>query len=94
MNRRGPTRIERVYLHVKESEVDRGRSPEEAARIASATVNKYRASRGKTLAQGGNRRAWYPGKEVEREVFRCLKHDRVFETKRGLLAHYRGGGHR
>ncbi len=39
-------KMERMYEHVKESEKEEGRSEEEAERIASATVNKYRSEHG------------------------------------------------
>jgi hypothetical protein len=42
-------KMERMYEHVKESEEKKeGRSEEDAERIASATVNKYRSEHGKT----------------------------------------------
>jgi hypothetical protein len=40
-------KMERMYEHVKESEEKEGRSEEDAERIASATVNKYRSEHGK-----------------------------------------------
>lgn len=46
---------ERQYQHIKESELDRGRSEEEAEEIAARTVNKQRRQAGKTpnkTAQG------------------------------------------
>ena len=39
---------ERQYEHIKESEEDRGRSEEDAERIAAATVNKTRKEKGET----------------------------------------------
>jgi len=39
---------ERQYQHIKESELDRGRSEEEAEEIAARTVNKQRRQAGKT----------------------------------------------
>lgn len=39
---------ERQYEHVKESELDRGRSPERAKEIAARTVNKQRNDEGRT----------------------------------------------
>lgn len=39
---------ERQYQHIKESELDRGRSEEEAEEIAARTVNKQRRQSGKT----------------------------------------------
>jgi len=39
---------ERQYEHVKESEVEAGRSEEKAEEIAARTVNKERARKGET----------------------------------------------
>ncbi|WP_062527536.1 hypothetical protein [Demequina rhizosphaerae] len=39
---------ERQYEHVKESELDRGRSERRAEEIAAATVNKTRREKGET----------------------------------------------
>ncbi|HHT74905.1 MAG TPA: hypothetical protein PLI21_03670 [Methanomassiliicoccaceae archaeon] len=39
---------ERQYEHIKESEMEKGRSEEEAERIAAATVNKTRREKGET----------------------------------------------
>jgi len=39
---------ERMYEHVKESELDEGRSEDRAEEIAARTVNKERARAGKT----------------------------------------------
>jgi hypothetical protein len=39
---------ERQYEHVKESELDSGRSEERAEEIAARTVNKQRAEAGET----------------------------------------------
>ena len=39
---------ERQYEHVKESELEQGRSPERAKEIAARTVNKQRAEAGET----------------------------------------------
>ena len=39
---------ERQYDHVKESELDRGRSQKKAKEIAARTVNKQRRENGKT----------------------------------------------
>ena len=39
---------ERQYQHVKESELDEGRSKERAEEIAAATVNKTRKKKGET----------------------------------------------
>ncbi len=39
---------ERQYEHIKESELERGRSEERAKEIAAATVNKTRARKGET----------------------------------------------
>ncbi|XHH08325.1 MAG: hypothetical protein ACFCUE_12240 [Candidatus Bathyarchaeia archaeon] len=38
----------RQYEHVKESELERGASEEDAKRIAAATVNKTRREKGET----------------------------------------------
>ncbi|WP_200807819.1 hypothetical protein [Demequina sp. NBRC 110056] len=39
---------ERQYEHIKESELDRGRSEDRAEEIAAATVNKTRREKGET----------------------------------------------
>ncbi|MFP4623980.1 MAG: Rho termination factor N-terminal domain-containing protein [Gemmatimonadota bacterium] len=39
---------ERMYEHVKESELERGRSEERAEEIAARTVNKQRREEGRT----------------------------------------------
>ena len=39
---------ERQYEHVKESELEKGRSQDRAEEIAAATVNKTRAQKGET----------------------------------------------
>ncbi len=39
---------ERQYEHIKESELKRGVSEEDAKRIAAATVNKTRREKGET----------------------------------------------
>ncbi|NLI73953.1 MAG: hypothetical protein GX369_04185 [Euryarchaeota archaeon] len=39
---------ERQYEHIKKSEMDQGRSEEDAERIAAATVNKTRREKGET----------------------------------------------
>ena len=39
---------ERMYEHVKESELDRGRSEDRAEEIAARTVNKQRRGEGRT----------------------------------------------
>ncbi len=39
---------ERQYQHIKESELDEGRSKERAEEIAAATVNKTRKKKGET----------------------------------------------
>jgi hypothetical protein len=39
---------ERQYKHIKESELDRGRSEDRAEEIAAATVNKTRSEKGET----------------------------------------------
>ena len=47
------TRLERMYRHVLESEMARGRSYKVARRIAAATVNRHRAARarGRTVCR-------------------------------------------
>ena len=42
------TKRERQYEHVKESEIDQGRSAERAEEIAARTVNKERARAGES----------------------------------------------
>lgn len=91
------TKRERQYKHIYESLIDRGKSLTVAARIAAATVNKYRAKLSKAhkgpklIRQGGSRNQYYPGKIVKnkKEVFQCLKHRKRFKTKPGMLSHYR-----
>ncbi len=39
---------QRQYEHVKESEIERGTSPEDAKEVAARTVNKQRRTDGKT----------------------------------------------
>ena len=41
-------RRERQYKHIKENELDRGRSKDRAEEIAARTVNKTRAEHGET----------------------------------------------
>jgi len=41
---------ERQYEHIKDSELDAGRSEDRAEEIAARTVNKQRAERGETTA--------------------------------------------
>ncbi len=43
---------ERQYEHIKDSEKERGRSTERAKEIAARTVNKQRASEGRTKEGG------------------------------------------
>lgn len=54
---------ERMYDHVRESELDRGMDPAQAEEIAARTVNKQRREEGRTLnktTQGtGNPRRGY-----------------------------------
>jgi hypothetical protein len=45
---------ERQYEHVKDSELEEGRSKEEAEEIAARTVNKHRAEAGETRASGAS----------------------------------------
>src|SRR4029453_3360075 len=40
---------EKMYDHVKESELDRGMDPARAEEIAARTVNKHRREEGRTL---------------------------------------------
>jgi hypothetical protein len=44
---------ERQYEHVKESELDAGRSEDRAEEIAARTVNKERAEKGETKSTRG-----------------------------------------
>ena len=93
-----PDRLERMYKHVFESSLDRGKSLKTAARIAASTVNKYRskhAGKGrhpKLVSRGGSRRQYYPGKLRyfgRAEPLVCLEHEMTFKTKAALMAHYR-----
>jgi hypothetical protein len=47
---------ERQYEHIKESESQRGESPQRAEEIAARTVNKQRAKAGETRAATRGRR--------------------------------------
>ncbi|MCH4209943.1 hypothetical protein [Bifidobacterium sp.] len=42
---------EKQYKHVKDSELDQGRSNDRAEEIAAATVNKQRSKEGRTKKQ-------------------------------------------
>ena len=44
---------ERQYEHVRESELEEGRSPDRAKEIAARTVNKHRRAEGRTEEQRG-----------------------------------------
>ena len=46
---------ERQYEHVKESELDAGRSKPRAAEIAARTVNKQRTEAGETKREHGRK---------------------------------------
>jgi hypothetical protein len=46
---------ERQYKHVKNSELDEGRSEKRAEQIAAATVNKQRSNEGRTKSSKGKR---------------------------------------
>jgi len=43
-----PPKRKRQYEHIKESELERGASKEDAKRIAAATVNKTKKEKGET----------------------------------------------
>ncbi len=45
------TKRARQYEHIKESELDQGRSEERAEEIAARTVNKAKARNGETAAR-------------------------------------------
>ena len=47
---------ERQYEHIKESEIDAGRSRESAEEIAARTVNRQRAEAGETRDRDTRRR--------------------------------------
>ena len=53
---------ERQYKHVKESELDAGRSKDKAEEIAARTVNKQRSEAGETKAAKGGRKKPSSGK--------------------------------
>jgi hypothetical protein len=42
----------RQYEHIKDSELQEGRSPRRATQIAAATINKQRAAAGQTKSSG------------------------------------------
>ena len=46
---------ERQYQHVKESELEMGRSEDRAEEIAARTVNKTRQEKGETKNQGSTK---------------------------------------
>jgi len=46
---------ERQYEHVKESEIDQGRSKDRAEEIAARTVNKQRRKEGRTKEQAAKK---------------------------------------
>jgi hypothetical protein len=46
---------ERQYEHVKESELEQGRSTKRAKEIAARTVNKQRSQEGRTKSSGRSR---------------------------------------
>ena len=48
MPRAWSSKDERMYDHVKESELDRGMDPAQAEEIAGRTVNKHRRQEGRT----------------------------------------------
>jgi hypothetical protein len=48
---------ERQYEHVKESELEQGRTTKRAKEIAARTVNKQRASEGRTKTSSKARKA-------------------------------------
>ncbi len=48
---------ERQYEHIKESEIDAGRSEQTAEKIAARTVNKQRAKAGEARGGDPDRRA-------------------------------------
>lgn len=83
-----PNKIQRMFLHIREKALDSGRDLKEANRIASATVNRYRAKHKKLISKGGSRNQWYPSKKVKNEKFVCLTHGKKFESKAALKAHY------
>lgn len=47
---------ERQYEHIKQSELDQGRTEDRAEEIAARTVNKERAEAGETKSSGKHRR--------------------------------------
>lgn len=47
---------ERQYEHIKEGELDRGRSEDRAEEIAARTVNKERARKGETKSSRSAKR--------------------------------------
>lgn len=90
---RSAPKLERMYAHILESSLDRGKTLKVAKRIAAATVNKHRAKRAKTggpklVGKGGSRRQWYPGKKGPERLY-CYTHKRRFKSLAGLKSHYR-----
>ncbi|WP_432826800.1 plasmid stabilization protein [Dactylosporangium sp. CA-092794] len=54
---------ERQYEHVKDSERERGRSPQRSEEIAARTVNKQRSRSGEARSTGGRGRSSGQSKE-------------------------------
>ena len=76
MPRAWSSKDERMYKHVRESEMDRGMDPAQAEEIAARTVNKQRREEGRTpnkTTQGtGNPRRGYEARSRD-ELYNIAK---------------------
>ena len=76
MPRAWSSKDERMYKHVRESEMDRGMDPAQAEEIAARTVNKQRREEGRTpnkTTQGtGNPRSGYEARSRD-ELYNIAK---------------------
>lgn len=101
MPRGWSSKDERLYEHVKESEMDRGMDPGRAEEIAARTVNKHRRLEGRTpnrTTQGtGNPNLGYESRSRD-ELYNIAKEKdipgRSKMTKDELIDAIRGKGSR
>jgi hypothetical protein len=73
---------ERQYEHVKESESKRGRSTRKAKQIAAATVNKQRASEGRTKSRRPTSASGNSAANVHGRAIRSKEPTRPFRFRR------------
>jgi hypothetical protein len=98
MPRAWSSKDERMYKHVRESEMDRGMDPAQAEEIAARTVNKQRREEGRTpnkSTQGtGNPRTDYEARSRD-ELYNIAKEKdipgRSKMDKAELIEALRGG---